>query len=217
MSPQPDPVPPPSTWAPPTGAPFIAGNVGRFFIGIVSTAVLIIALLFALAATVMPRVAGWPAVSINSESMEPSFGAGDVLLVEPYGAQELKPGSILLFDDPVRPGFMSHRLLAINVDGTLTTKGDANDVADSTRIDPGEVVGVGRLVVPLVGWPSVWLRAGHLVELLIVACAALGLLWAARWGVSAQFDPWLVLVPPTPARRSDDLSDDTSRNPACFS
>lgn len=91
---------------------------------------------------------GWTPLVVTSGSMEPSIGAGDVVLVDPgYGAPG--PDSVVAFESG--EGVTVHRVVAANPDGTLTTKGDANASPDSTAVRPDEVAGVGRLLVPHIG------------------------------------------------------------------
>jgi signal peptidase I len=162
----------------------------RFSVGLVAVAAVVVVAVLALWATAIPPIVGWDAVAISSGSMEPLLGVGDVLVAEPYGGQELEPGAVLVFEDPSRPGLVSHRLEAVGEDGTLTTRGDANRDPDSTPLQPEAVVGIGRIVVPMIGWPAVWFGSGDLAPLLSATMALLVVLYAARWGILQRFDPW---------------------------
>jgi signal peptidase len=65
--------------------------------------------------------------------------------------------------------------VARNPDGTFTTRGDANRVADSTHVPAANLVGLARLRLPAVGLPVLWLRDrryGPLVLLAVVVLAA---------------------------------------------
>ena len=162
----------------------------RFSVGLVAVAAVVVVAVLALWATAIPPIVGWDAVAISSGSMEPLLGVGDVLVAEPYGGQELEPGAVLVFEDPSRPGLVSHRLEAVGEDGTLTTRGDANRDPDFTPLQPEAVVGIGRIVVPMIGWPAVWFGSGDLAPLLLAISALLAVLYAARWGILQRFDPW---------------------------
>ena len=62
-----------------------------------------------------------------------------------------------------RDGVVTHRLVKRNADGTLVTKGDANQTADYGSLQPSQVIG-GVVAAPrLVGYwlwylkkPQVW-------------------------------------------------------------
>jgi hypothetical protein len=113
-----------------------------------------------------------------------------VLVAEPYQGQALQPGWVVVFHDPGGSGLVSHRLEAVNDDGTLTTWGDANPAPDSTPLRPEAVVGVGRVLVPWVGWPTVWAGRHDTSSLLFATLALLAVLYMARWGMLVRFDPW---------------------------
>jgi signal peptidase I len=120
----------------------------------------------------------WDPVLITSGSMEPVVRTGDaVLLQEPADPAALAPGTVVAFDDPARPGSLTlHRIVGVHADGSYRTKGDANVVPDSTPIPPERIVGVGRLLVPVVGLPAHWLRTSPLLAvawLVVSMCAVL--------------------------------------------
>ena len=156
-------------------------------------------ILLALWATAIPMAFGWQPVSIVSGSMAPLIGVGDVIVAEPYTGQELLPGSVIVFEDPVWGGMVSHRIESTNEDGTLTTRGDANRSADSTPVGLEAVVGIGRILVPEIGWPTVWAKVGNTQALVLATVCWLAMLYAARWGAFARFDPWNALEEPAPA------------------
>lgn len=116
-------------------------------------------------AAVPALVIGWQPVLITSGSMGPSISAGDlVLLGEPPRDELLTQGTVITFEDPAVPGgLITHRIDGVREDGMYRTRGDANEAPDSTPVAPEQVVGVGRLLVPLVGLPVMWLR-GDLVS-----------------------------------------------------
>jgi hypothetical protein len=110
--------------------------------------------------------------------MGPTIRVGDVLLVDPETVPV--PGSVVTYRDADR-GLITHRLRAVEEDGMLHLRGDAN-AADDPPVPASAVAGSGRVLVPLVGLPVVWLQQGHLVPL--ATSAAIVLLLAAprvRW------------------------------------
>lgn len=127
---------------------------------------------------------GWRPMAIESGSMGPTIHAGDVVLVEPFRDQPVEAGRVITYEDPAKPGrLVTHRVTAVNDDGTYRTKGDANTDADSTPLEPRQIRGVGRLVVPRVGLPVVWLtrsQYGALAAWAISVVVALFLLAPSR-------------------------------------
>ena len=70
--------------------------------------------------------------------MEPRIKVGDVVLASPNHDPKTLLGHVTVFDDPALPGQVkSHRVIAVNPDGTMTTKGDANPTADPVPVRAG--------------------------------------------------------------------------------
>lgn len=108
-------------------------------------------------AVAIPLVSGWSASTVSTGSMEPTVSPGDVVAFAEYDGRSLQPGTIIQFDDPVRPGeTVTHRVVGINDDGTYTTRGDANAAPDSTPVPPDAILGVATLVAPRAGLPQIW-------------------------------------------------------------
>jgi signal peptidase I len=108
---------------------------------------------------------GWSPNMVSTGSMQPSISAGDVVMTAaPEPDVIFDEGTVVTFEDPLREGeLVTHRVVALNDDGTYRTRGDGNPVSDTTALDPDDVVGVGRLLIPSVGLPLVWLERGQLV------------------------------------------------------
>lgn len=121
---------------------------GTPVVGLVATAVW--SLLWLGAWVAVPAVVlGWQPVAITSGSMSPLIRAGDVVLLDPDAPVEA--GSVITY--PRGAGLETHRVVSATRDGYVT-RGDANAAPDRHLVTTEEVVGVGRLVVPLVGTPS---------------------------------------------------------------
>jgi hypothetical protein len=90
------------------------------------------------------------------------------------------PGQVLVVEDPDHAGGLrAHRLVAVRPDGQLELKGDANQAADSTPVDPDAVRGVGVINIPKVGMIDVWMSTQSWDKLALCALAVL-LLEAGR-------------------------------------
>ncbi|HLT83966.1 MAG TPA: S24/S26 family peptidase [Phototrophicaceae bacterium] len=124
--------------------------------------------------TILPTALGWQPSVVMSGSMEPAIRVGDVVLAREVPATALRPGQVLLVEDPTRPEhLLLHRYDHADDDGALVLRGDANEQEDSAAVDPAHVRGVGVLRVPWVGLLHTWLAAGRFAP---VALTALGLL-----------------------------------------
>lgn len=136
------------------------------------------ATLWILALTTLPRLAGWQPTVITGHSMEPSIGRGDVVIVRPAPRAAYVPGAVITFVDPNRPNrLITHRVVSIDTDGRLRTRGDNNRDADATPVDPTTVRGRAVLRVPYAGRPVVWVIDGRWVPL---AATAAGLALAVH-------------------------------------
>src|SRR5690242_12934105 len=148
-------------------AHFVAQVVGRAVLTVVSAMLLW---------SVAPLAVGCSSQVVMSGSMLPRIAPGDVVVTQRIDPARLVPGQIILVANPARPGtLLLHRMVARNPDGTFTTRGDANLVADSTHVPAANVVGLARLRVPAVGLPVLWLRDrryGLLALLAVVVLAA---------------------------------------------
>ena len=108
---------------------------------------------------------GWEVTTPTSGSMAPAIAPGDLVAYAPVDPAELRPGQILVFDNPARPDtVLVHRLVSLNADGTLTNKGDANADIDSTPVPPGSIRGVVKMVAPLGGYPTMLLHRGDTLQ-----------------------------------------------------
>lgn len=134
------------------------------------------------AAVVVPMVFGWQPHVAVSGSMRPTFDPGEVVLVAPAEAGRFyKAPSVITYRQD--GALVTHRVVDIEVTekGTsYATKGDANRVEDSSRVEHEDVVGAVRMVVPLVGMPMLWLQQRHWVPLALFVGSIVGALSVVR-------------------------------------
>jgi signal peptidase len=101
--------------------------------------------------------------TIVSNSMKPVFSRGSVVIVQKiHNPLVVKKGDIVQYK---RTSILiTHRVIAIEpaTDGTgkeiFTTKGDNNNSQD-LPVTEEQIVGIVRARIPLIGYPTVWLRA----------------------------------------------------------
>lgn len=144
-------------------------------------------LVFTLGAWVLvPTVVlGWQPVTIISGSMAPAVQPGHVVIVEPFADQDLGPGTVVTYRDAAQDRFVTHRITAVEEDGTFTTRGDANAVDDREPLTADRIVGVGRLVVPAAGLPALWAHQDRTDLLAVVAVLTVLATGAAASAASA--------------------------------
>lgn len=156
--------------------------------GLLGLFVVYVTISLALVAVAPAMGLGWTSVVITSGSMSPVLRTGDVVVASPHDGVGLGPGAVVVFTDPARPGLLTHRIEAVNPDGSYVTSGDANRQPDSTPLLPEQVVAVGRIRVPFVGMPLVWYWAQAWGQLAVWAAATLGAVWLARYAFLDEHD-----------------------------
>lgn len=95
----------------------------------------------------LPNVLGYSLFSVQSDSMEPVFYTGDLLLIKEYEQEELKPGDIISFRTIENGQYIinTHRIVEcheISEYKTYTTRGDNTPANDQTDVVASEIVGV---------------------------------------------------------------------------
>lgn len=128
------------------------------FISIVLWAVILLAALFAFTTLAtkdsshVANLAGFTPLSVVSDSMAPTFQAGDLIIIRSCDPASLKEGDIVTFHTIINNEFAlnTHRIAEIQGQAdarSYVTKGDNNDIADIHMITDGDIVGkyVARL------------------------------------------------------------------------
>ena len=104
------------------------------------------------------RINGHPVLTVLSQSMRPTFQAGDLVVdsaVTPSQAQLLGAGNIITFRTGDGTELVTHRIIRVNHSAagtTYTTQGDANNISDSQPVTPDRVVGKFSKRIPYVGY-----------------------------------------------------------------
>ena len=96
---------------------------------------------------------------IGSESMTGTINVGDAVLYKSYNNEIINNGDIIIFR---KKGIQTvHRVIKIrNVNNEIRyyTKGDANTVMDSGYVVKSDIVGVTKLRIMYIGYPTLWFR-----------------------------------------------------------
>lgn len=88
---------------------------------------------------------------VKSGSMEPEIGTGSLVVVKP--AVVYKKGDIITFGKDTKSDIpTTHRIIAVNANGTFVTKGDANEEQDTQPIARSEVIGKVLISIPGAGY-----------------------------------------------------------------
>ena len=101
------------------------------------------------------------ALAIASGSMSPKIKKGDIVIVEKINNKfnKIKKKDVIAYE--YNGTIIVHRVEKIlDLNGTyyFYTKGDANSSSDNYAIDQSMIIGVVRVGIPYIGWPTVWLN-----------------------------------------------------------
>lgn len=160
----------------------------RFFVGALGLFYVSTMIMLAVWAMLPSLALGWNPVVITSGSMQPTIQPGDII-VAAQPQPSLGSGTVIVFDDPASGGLVTHRIWSARANGEYVTKGDANLQPDSTPITDQNVRGVGRVLVPLIGKPGLWLRS-DLGKFLAWITITVGAFYTSRWAIYEKHNPW---------------------------
>lgn len=99
-------------------------------------------------------------IVIVTGSMTGTIDKGDAVIYRTYDGQTLQTDDVIVFEKD--GALIVHRIVDItNRDGEIrySTKGDANDSVDSGYITDGQIVGLVKLKIINMGYPSIWIRS----------------------------------------------------------
>ena len=107
----------------------------------------------------LSSIAGYTPMTVLSDSMSPTFNAGDLIIIkkiEPAEISNLKVGDIITFHTIIENEYAlnTHRIVEIENPGSsprFITKGDNNSIEDQRNVIVGDVVGKYVSRIPLMG------------------------------------------------------------------
>lgn len=142
-----------------------------------SSALLVLLLAVAVAVVALPALVGGSAMTVLTQSMEPTLPPGTLVVVKPTPADEVAVGDVVTYQ--IRSGeaaVVSHRVIAKTyTDGEVTflTQGDNNSAPDAEPVRAVQIRGTIWYSFPLLGWVNSLLTGTH--RTLVLASAAGGL------------------------------------------
>lgn len=142
----------------------------------------------------VPSVLGYRFFAIQSQSMEPTFHKGDLIVdvgVKEYS--ELAVGDVITFWTVIdgERVLNTHRITSITDNQTylyFTTRGDNNSVEDSMGVHQSEIVGVYQFAIPKLGGVIDFLQTGTGFLLVIVLPVLLFFIYNLVQFLKALFD-----------------------------
>lgn len=122
---------------------------------ILSTMILIVLTLVA-AALVIPKILGYEQYAVLSGSMEPEIPVGAIVYTKAAAGDSLKAGDIITYEITGNTR-VTHRIVSIDeAEGTVVTKGDANDAEDASPVRFENIRGVYVFDIPYLGYISIY-------------------------------------------------------------
>ena len=112
----------------------------------------------------VPSIGGVFPMIILTDSMEPEFSSGDLIICKTAKAEDIKEGDIICFYDPDGNGTttVTHRVTAVTKDddGNLAweTKGDANNTEDARTVPAENLVGIYTRNIPGIGNAAMFIQ-----------------------------------------------------------
>lgn len=99
----------------------------------------------------IPIIFKYKPVVVLSGSMDPTFKTGSIIYYKWIEPKLLKKDDIITFNNQGK-NYVSHRIIDIDDDG-ITTKGDANEIADRQKVRFENIRGkVTNITIPYVGY-----------------------------------------------------------------
>ena len=134
----------------------------EILISVVLWAVILVAALFAFTTLAtrdtnqVASLAGYTPLTVASDSMAPTFRAGDLIVIRKCDPAKLEDGDIITFHTMINNEYAlnTHRIAGIQDMGgvrSYVTKGDNNAIADVHMIADGDIVGKFVTKLPGVG------------------------------------------------------------------
>lgn len=128
-----------------------------------------------------PSVFGHRLLIVLTGSMNPTFRAGDMVVVSGVRPAEVSLGDVITFHQAMDPSVLvTHRVVKVVREGDAVfwkTRGDANAAPDPTLVTAPRLVGRLEMIIPYAGYLASFARTGAGFFSLIILPGA-GILWA---------------------------------------
>lgn len=120
-------------------------------------------------------IKGVQVLTILSGSMEPKIPTGSIVCVVPEDYNNIKVGDVISYKENSQIK-VTHQVIQIDKGKKeLTTKGIANNVADSP-ISSSKIIGVVKFYIPCPSFLSSYVNYFGTVKIVLIAVAIIGLL-----------------------------------------
>lgn len=107
------------------------------------------------------RLFGLKGFMVRSGSMEPAYHTGSVIYVRSADADAMEVGDVITFYATGKT-VATHRIVEVVEEGgsvRYRTKGDANDIADGSLVDPEDIIGTPVFSIPYLGYALSYIQS----------------------------------------------------------
>ena len=151
------------------------------FCSLIGTLMLLTVIAAALPLTV-PQYMGYEIYDVVSGSMEPTIPIGSIIYVKEAEPSGIKKGDVIAFKSG--DSIVMHRVIDNKlVEGTFTTKGDANPSEDMNEVPYSNLVGIVVRHIPILGQLLILFGStfGRICMVCFAACGAILNILSARF------------------------------------
>ena len=142
---------------------------------------LLVGVIAVLGILAVPQFLGYETYDIISGSMAPAIPVGSLIFVEPAEGVDIVEGDVIAFR--TEGSVIAHRVTENNIiEGTLTTKGDANAEEDFTAVPYSHLIGKVVKSVKNLGAVMAYLTKpiGKAYLFMVIACGVMFHILAGR-------------------------------------
>lgn len=155
-----------------------------------SAGLLGLVLLLGLAVIVLPAITGSTPLTVLTQSMEPTYPPGTLVIVKPIEPADIRIGDAVTYQiESGKPAVVTHRVMSISTTSTggtsFITQGDNNDAPDANPVLPEQVRGTVWYSVPYIGHLNTLI--GGADKSWIVPIVAVALFLYAGWMFASGF------------------------------
>ena len=126
-----------------------SGKIVPALMRIIGAAVILVCIAISMVFA-LPRVLGYEMYNVVSGSMEPTIPVGSMIYVKSADGENIREGDIIAFVSG--SSVITHRVTENNLEKhELTTKGDANELEDFSKVPYFNLIGVVKFHVPELG------------------------------------------------------------------
>ena len=139
---------------------YALGNTSRFWRVMSKILTAIVVIIMVGTVMLISNQFRYGALVIATESMTGELNKGDVVIFESFEGQHIPEGQVIVFEKYSTT--VVHRVVDIKIINGIAryyTKGDANEDNDMGYITNAEIVGLVNYKIPVVGYPTLWLRS----------------------------------------------------------